>query len=211
MPLPASTQWDILAQAAGQGPYCAYREFVRQAAQGNVIHNDDTTMNVLSLMKNTEEKADRTGMFTTGMVSLVEDHRIALFFTGQKHAGENMLDLLKQRDAKLGPPIQMCDALSRNALEALNIVLANCLSHGRRNFVDVAPNFPEETCHVIEQIAQVYKNDQTAKDQKLTPQERLLFHQQETVVANPVFICARLFFSRHLRFQSVASKLPEVR
>ena len=178
IPLPASTQWDIVEQAADK-IHPAYRELVRQAAQGEVIHNDDTTMKVLSLM-NSEEKTDRTGVFTTGMVSIVEDRKIALFFTGQKHAGENMLELLKQRDAKLGLPIQMCDALASNSPDALEVLRSNCLTHGRRNFVDVAPNFPEETCYVIEQIAQVYRNDQTAKDQKLTPQERLLFHQRES-------------------------------
>ncbi len=50
-------------------------------------------MKILALMKNSDEKAARTGMFTTGMVSIVEDHRISLFFTGQKHAGENMLGI----------------------------------------------------------------------------------------------------------------------
>lgn len=194
IPLPASTQWDIVEQAANK-IHPAYRELIHQAAQGEVIHNDDTTMKVLSLMKNSDEKTDRTGVFTTGMVSLVEDHKIALFFTGQNHAGENILELLKQRDAKLGPPIQMSDALSRNAPEALNALLANCLTHGRRNFVDVAASFPEETYHVIEQIAQVFKNDQTAKDRKLTPQERLLLHQQES---GPVMENLHRWFSEQL-------------
>ncbi len=180
IPLPASTQWDIVEQASNRGVYPAYRELVREAAQGDVIHNDDTPMKILALMKHNDEKAARTGMFTTGMVSIVADHKIALFFTGQKHAGENMLELLKQRDAELEPPIQMCDALSRNVPEALRTILANCLTHGRRNFVDVASNFPEETGYVIDQIAQVYRNDQTAKDQHLSPQERLFFHQRES-------------------------------
>jgi len=47
IPLPASTQWDIVEQAANRGIYPAYRESVRQAAQGEVIHNDDTMMKVL--------------------------------------------------------------------------------------------------------------------------------------------------------------------
>jgi len=180
IPLAASTQWDIVENAANHGTYPAYRELVRQAAQGDVIHNDDTNMKILELMKHNDEKAARTGMFTTGIVSIVEDRKTALFFTGQKHAGENMIELLKQRQAYLGPPIQMCDALSRNFPEALKTILANCLTHGRRNFVDVSANFPEETKHVIDEIAAVYKNDKTAKDQNLTAQERLLFHQRES-------------------------------
>jgi len=150
------------------------------AAQGNVIHNDDTPMKILELVKEINEKSPRKGMFTTGMMSIAEDKKIALFFTGQKHAGENMTELLKQRQAELNPPIQMCDALSRNAPGELKTILANCLVHGRRNFVDLAASFPEETAHVIDRIALVYKNDETAKQQNLSPQERLLFHQRES-------------------------------
>ena len=180
IPLPASTQWDIVENAANGGPHPAYRELIRQAAQGNVIHNDDTPMKILELVKEVNEKSSRTGMFTTGIMSIVEDKKIALFFTGHKHAGENMTDLLKQRQAELDPPIQMCDALSRNASKEFETLLANCLVHGRRNFVDVAANFPEETAHVIDQIALVYRNDEIVKQQNLSPQERLLFHQRES-------------------------------
>ncbi len=178
-PMPTSTQWDITENAANL-IHPAYRELIRQAAQGNVIHNDDTPMKILELVKEVNEKSSRTGMFTTGMMSIVADRKIALFFTGQKHAGENMTDLLKQRQVELEPPIQMCDALSRNASKEFETILANCLVHGRRNFVDVAANFPEETSHVIDQIALVYRNDETAKQQNLSPQERLLFHQRES-------------------------------
>ncbi|MDZ4165667.1 MAG: IS66 family transposase [Smithellaceae bacterium] len=179
VPLPTSTQWDITENAANL-VHPAYRELIHQAAQGNVIHNDDTPMKILELVKEVNEKSSRTGMFTTGMMSIVEDRKIALFFTGQKHAGENMTDLLKQRQVELDPPIQMCDALSRNVPKEFETILANCLVHGRRNFVDVAANFPEETAHVIDQIALVYRNDETAKQQNLSPQERLLFHQRES-------------------------------
>jgi len=70
--------------------------------------------------------------------------------------------------------------LSRNRPEEVEILLANCLIHGRRNFVDIASSFPEETSHVIGEIAQVYKNDKTARELNLSPQERLLFHQRES-------------------------------
>ena len=195
IPLPASTQWDIVENAANGPPHPAYRELIRQAAQGNVIHNDDTPMKILELVKEINEKSSRKGMFTTGMMSIVEDRKIALFFTGQKHAGENMTDLLKQRQAELDPPIQMCDALSRNTSKEFETILANCLVHGRRNFVDVAENFPEETTHVIDQIALVYRNDETAKEQNLSPQERLLFHQQES---EPVMKNLRQWFSQQI-------------
>jgi transposase len=54
------------------------------------------------------------GTFTSGIVSIWREWRIALYFTGWKHAGENLADVLKRRAAELDAPIQMCDALSRN-------------------------------------------------------------------------------------------------
>ena len=195
LPLPASTQWDVVEQAANRGVYPAYRELVRQAAQGNVIHNDDTAVKILALMKHRDEKSARTGMFTTGMVSIIEDRKIALFFTGEKHAGENMTDLLKLRNAELEPPIQMCDALSRNLPEEAQIILANCMTHGRRNFVEIISSFPDETVHVILEIAKVYKNDKTARELNLSPRERLLLHQRES---GPVMEELKEWFSQQL-------------
>ena len=57
---------------------------------------------------------ERTGVFTSGIVSIVQGRRIALYFTGRKHAGENLAEVLKQRSAGPAATIQMCDALSRN-------------------------------------------------------------------------------------------------
>jgi hypothetical protein len=173
-PLPASTQWDI-AQGAAKRIYPAREELMRQAAQGYIIHNDDTTMKILALVNNDDE--GRTGTFTTGILSVVEDKKIVLFFTGRNHAGENMAELLGQRDSQTGPPIQMCDALSRNTSKEFETILGNCLTHARRNFVDVAENFPEECSYVIETLAEVYKNDKTAKEEKMTPFMRLHYHQ----------------------------------
>ena len=79
--------------------------------------------------------------------------------------------------APVPPPIQMCDALTRNLPGKLQTILANCLAHGRRQFVDVAERFPEECRHVLESLAVVYRNDAIARERNLSPEERLLFHQ----------------------------------
>jgi transposase len=177
MPLPATTQWDLMA-AAAQRLRPALGELIRQAAQGSVIHNDDTGMRILHLVREPGDK--RTGTFTSGIVSIVGSRRIALFFTGSKHAGENIAEVLKKRARKLSPPIQMCDALARNApkLEGVKILLANCLAHGRRQIVDVAENFPEECRYVLETLRDVYHHDAIAREQSLSPEERLHFHQK---------------------------------
>jgi hypothetical protein len=123
---------------------------------------------------------ERTGMFTTGIVATGDGHKIALFLSGRQHAGENLKDVLRRRAAELPPPIQMSDALSRNLPGELKTIVANCLAHGRRQFVDVADLFPEECQHVLEMLAVVYHNDAIARERNLSPEERLLFHQAES-------------------------------
>jgi hypothetical protein len=119
-------------------------------------------------------------MFTTGIVLTREGHKIALFLSGRQHAGENLKDVLVRRAAELPPPIQMCDALTRNLPGKLQTILANCLAYGRRQFVDVAERFPEECRHVLESLSVIYRNDALSQERKLSPEERLLFHQAES-------------------------------
>src|SRR5205807_10431370 len=119
IPLPAATQWEIVEEAA-ELIKPARDELIRQAAQGEVLHNDDTSMRVLRLQRQTSQ--ERTGGFTSGIVSTTaEGCKIALFFTGDKHAGENLADVLRRRAAELAAPIQMCDALSRNVPNVLRL------------------------------------------------------------------------------------------
>ena len=148
-----------------------------------MIHNDDTTMRVQTMPRQEELPAGdkaRTGVFTTGLISLVDNHTIASFVTGPQHVGENIDPLLSRRLANLTPPIQMCDALSRNPAKVFQSILSNCLTHARRQFVDIAPNFPKECEHVLESLGEVYKHDAQAKELNLSPEARLLFHQQHS-------------------------------
>jgi transposase len=183
IPMPASVQWELVAGAA-EKTTPAYEEIVRQGAQGTVVHNDDTTMKILEIERQAKRDAmegkdagERTGVFTTGIVSVGSGHRIALFFTGRKHAGENLESVLARRAEQLGPPIQMCDLLSRNTSGDFETIVAGCISHSRRRYVDVAENFPDEVRHVLEELKKVYKNDATARKEEMTPEQRLAFHQ----------------------------------
>lgn len=183
VPLPAQTQWDVVRGGA-KDLLPAYEELVRQAAQGEVLQNDDTPMRILSHLKENEERKkekERTGTFTTGVVALAGEHRIALFFTGRDHAGENLTRVLSEREGQRGPPIQMCDALDRNLPDKkFATVLANCLAHGRRNFVDVVGSFPEEVRYVLEVLRKVFRHDAVARQEEMSPQERLLYHQEHS-------------------------------
>jgi transposase len=201
IPFPTSTQWDVVADASMK-LLPAYQELVRQAAQGEVIHSDDTTMKILELTGERRKKAieagdieptQRVGIFTSGLLSRgavgcsavstdagASQPEIALFFTGTQHAGENLADVLRERADDLSAPIHMCDALSQNTAGEFEAILSRCLVHARRNFVEVLANFPEECARVINDLAEVYRTDTQARKENLSPEERLSLHQAES-------------------------------
>jgi transposase len=185
IPLPASTQWELVEDGA-EKLEPAYEQLIDQAAQSDVLHNDDTPMKVLDLSKEQLEAAsaggplDRTGVNTSGIIALKGEEAIALFFTGRQHAGENLADVLARRAAELKAPVQMSDALAANTPSDFNTIVANCLTHARRGFVDVVNDFPDECRLVLETLREVYRTDAEAKEKSLTPAERLLLHQSQS-------------------------------
>jgi len=187
VPLPAGTQWELVHPHAQElGP--VFDEFLNQAACSDVFHNDDTTARILALEKQIREAERasagdtklRTGIFTTCVIATRGPRTFALFFSGGRHAGENLQAVLDRRPADLPPPIQMCDGLSRNKPLTTATRMANCNSHGRRGFVTVADAFPEECAHVLETMRQVYKHDEQTQREAMSDDQRLSFHQQHS-------------------------------
>ncbi|MFT5522777.1 MAG: transposase [Pirellulaceae bacterium] len=83
IPLPASTQWDVLSAVSAQFDP-VYQELIRQAAQGEVVYNDDTSVKILELMgdyQQTEAEKDqfgnRSGVFTCGQWYDLQDVGLA--------------------------------------------------------------------------------------------------------------------------------------
>jgi transposase len=127
-----------------------------------------------------KKKAKRTGQYTSSIVAVLAGRVFGLFFTGRKHAGENLGEVLKRRAATLGLPLQMCDGLARNLPAEFKTILGNCLAHGRRRFYDLFAYWPEECRHVLEVLAAVYRTDARAKELGLSAEERLRLHQAES-------------------------------
>jgi len=187
-PVPASTQWEVVRDRV-DAVVPVHDELCRCAASGRLLHNDDTSVRILELMGKRRAELvahgelpdpDRTGLFTTGFVSITADGPIALFFSGRKHAGENFTSLLAARDPGLPPPIHMCDGLDRNRPHGHTVIEDNCLAHGRRHIVDEADNFPAECRHVLEALGKVFKIDDQCKEQALSDDERLAVHQRDS-------------------------------
>ena len=184
IPLPASTQWGLVKDASEQ-LVPAWQEIIRQAAQGQIFYNDDTSMKILQLLKENQQlekvsSKERTGIFTSAIVSIHEGHKIALFFTGRQHAGENLTDVLQHRASELKAPIHMCDGSSRNDPKDLETIMANCMCHGRRKFVEIVDSFPQECRYVLKGLRKVYRYDAIARKSKFSPAKRLRFHRRHS-------------------------------
>lgn len=89
VPVPDATQWDQIEKVGDCGSMVLeYLE--RLAAQGELIHQDDTAVRMLSLIgENLQMRAqaealgfsrpkERTGMYTTALVVKVGEHTICL-------------------------------------------------------------------------------------------------------------------------------------
>lgn len=187
VPIAASTQWELI-EAVAPAPQAVYDALEVHAGSGHLIHTDDTTMRIQELARQREQadagdnsgKAKRTGCFTTGIVAKVGDHQVALFITGARHAGENLDELLKHRPEDLERPLHMSDGLARNESKEFQSILCNCLTHARRNVVDITENFPEECQYLIERLGKVYHHDAQTKKRALSDLERLAFHQEHS-------------------------------
>ncbi|MDP3940513.1 MAG: IS66 family transposase [Deltaproteobacteria bacterium] len=187
-PVPDATMWDVLVVRADEIKP-VLQELRRLGAQGVLMHNDDTYMRILEFMGKRRARLiesgalpspERTGLFTTGIVAIFESHPIALYITGRQHAGENLADLLTEREPGRRPPIQMCDGLDRNHPKGHEVVPANCLVHGRRHVVDQVESFPEECRYLLERMRDVFRVDDLCRKAGLSDDERLHRHQRES-------------------------------
>lgn len=188
-PVPASSQFEALA-ARAEDIRPVHQELKRQAAQGTLMHCDDTRQPVLEFMgkrraalalRGELADPDRTGLFTSAVISMIDlERKIALFMTGRQHAGENLAEVLSLRPADLSSPILMSDALSCNAPQGHAVIECHCLAHARRYFVDEVGNYPQECSYVLERLEQVFKVDALSRRPRLSDEQRLRLHQRKS-------------------------------
>jgi transposase len=204
VPVPDATQWDQ-GEIVGDCLHPIFKWLEKEAAQGEVIFQDDTPGRVLTLIEENRQarvkaraqgkaRADeRTGMQTTALIVQVGERRICLYYTGRRHAGENLAALLTKRDPGRGKPLVMSDALSRNNAAAATLIRCHCLAHGRRQFSDLAEEFPAESAVVVNALKLIYEHDDEARDHGLSAQERLAYHQE---YSEPIFTTLKTWLER---------------
>jgi len=200
-PLPDSTQYDLIQQGAGSF-YVIHHMAIKMAANGDLIHNDDTGLKVLEVIKEIKNNPDveRKGMHTTCIIAEYQGHKIALFFNGKKHAGENLADVLKERALDKSPIIQMCDALSGNIPKEISTILCNCLSHGFRKFEELVDFWPSECIYIMKMLSEVYKYDRQSREENMQKEERLTLHQK---YSKPIMERLKAYIDKLLENNSV--------
>ena len=189
VPVPDATQWDQI-EVVGDCAYKVFAHMEHEAAQGELIFQDDTAVRILSLLKENRDlvavaqaqglsrTTERTGMHTTALVVQVGEHTAILYYSSRRHAGENLQRLLDKREAGLAKPLAMSDALTSNEVaDESRLIRCHCLAHGRRKFSDLAEVFPHECQVVLEVMRQVFDHDEQARKEQLSPEARLGYHQ----------------------------------
>jgi transposase len=212
VPVPDATQWEQ-GESVGDCTHPIFKYLEKLAAQGEVIFQDDTLGRVLALIEENRKAqaqaraqgkaktTERTGMHTTALIVQVGERQICLYYTGRRHAGENLEQLLAQREPGRGEPLVMSDALSSNHAKEAGLIRCHCLAHGRRKFAELVDDFPAESAVVVDALKLVYDHDKQALDQQLSAQERLVYHQ---TYSEPVFTTLKTWLE-----QQTAQRLLE--
>ena len=176
MPLAEATMWER-CEATADAALGVLLHLRRLAADGEVLHTDDTWVRILSCLKEDEAAKGRATQ-TSGIVVKAGGRKIALYLSGRRHAGENLAELLKQRAAGRAQPIQMSDALAANTSVEKNVIRAFCLAHARRKVFELKEDYPAECAVVLEAVGKVYGYE--AGTLGLSDEQRLAYHQEQS-------------------------------
>lgn len=175
IPLQDATQWDLLKKGAGQ-IQPVLTALMNEAANGELMLYDATPNRIL------EHQTQGKASHTTALISVVNEKKVCLFFTGTSTPGTQVDAILSQRTIE-SPLTTMMDASSTNFPKNLRVslvarfALCFCLVHGRRKFYELFSFFEKQCGFMLSIFADVYANEAHCRDSRLSPAERLAYHQ----------------------------------
>jgi hypothetical protein len=153
VPLSEATMWER-CEATADAALGVYLHLERLAAQGELMHTDDTGVRILSCLKEDREEKGRQTK-TSGIVVKVGSRSVAFYLSGRRHAGENLAQLLTNREAGLEKPFQMSDALAANTSVEGEVISGYCLIHARRKVFELKEDYPSECGVVLDAVSKV--------------------------------------------------------
>jgi transposase len=203
IPVADATQWDQMRIM--YPPIKAIRDGLEEfAAHGQAAFYDDTPNKILGQSGLVREgKALRKGIYTTAVVSQIEQQVVYLFYTSQRYAGENIEALLQKRTDDCSTLITMSDASANNLPKSVpedllaRWILCFCLVHGRRKFYEIFNFFESECDYVLKQIGEVYHYEKICREKGFSAEKRLAYHQLHS---GPVMEGLRIWLNNQLLY-----------
>lgn len=207
VPLSDSTQYDLMVKLYQSVIIYVVQALRICAANGDMKYYDDTPGRILEQMRlnlQAKSKKEKKGVHATALLSEYQGQRIYLFDTNTLPAGKQLKNLLSARTVD-NDFITMSDASASNFPMLDEDLMASwiiclCLSHGRRRFVELLGEQDADIEFILDVISEVYGNDRYCKDNKLSPDERLLYHQKHSA---PIMEAMRIWFNNLLLFKKV--------
>lgn len=185
-PVAASTLWmqcrDLWTDCAA----AVYYHLVELAKGCKTFVIDDTGAKILEVIaenKGLPVKEQRS-CHTTGICTeTLEKNKIILYITSNNYCGENIAPLVKERENKHHYIKLISDASSQNKPkveeeELKQVIIANCLSHGRQKFYELKDNYPKECGYFLQEIKSIYEIEE--KSRNLCPRKRLRLHKEHS-------------------------------
>ena len=191
VPIAFSTLWHQCLDLWQEVGSYIYSELLSLIAECSTFNVDDTGARILEVTKANkllQGKKGRSCYTTTICARTANNEALVVYVTKNRHGGENIGTILKQRQNKTDPIHLMVDASSNNnpvlAEEdkwlASNIITINCLSHGQRKFTDIEEYYPEECGYFLIQTRAIYHNEHQCKEYSL--EEKLKYHKKHSSV-----------------------------
>jgi hypothetical protein len=95
-------------------------------------------------------------------------------------AGEFLDEILRLRDPSLSAPIIMSDALASNLpTVSMDVVIALCNAHARRQFVDIVDDYPNDLNPILDSYGKIWALDKECQRINADAQQRLVHHQDK--------------------------------
>jgi hypothetical protein len=181
VPLSPSTQWDIISSYEPLLKI-VYQSLLSCAANGKGFYIDDTSAKILEIIKKRNLEGKKSSKcYTTGIISVHDDYRCAVFVSDENTAGNSFVSMFKLRHKALVEPYIMMDALTANIPKEIEeglYTLCYCLVHARRNFYDLGEGYDDLVDFVIDSITSLYDNDKLTKE--MDANQRLSYHKKHS-------------------------------
>jgi len=176
-----------------------FNQLRRDAANATLYYIDDTTHRILQQKPVKKTRGGktrlRTGVYASALLAIGESppssgddppdppRRIVLYQTNVGHAGEWLDEILSLRQSGLAVPVVMSDALSSNQVSDVPVIVALCNAHGRRGFVELIEQYPDEIERALTLYQTAWRNDTVCWNADHSPEQRRDYHQTHSLPA----------------------------